>query len=87
MTNDAPHEPFAEFHEFPKVGNSARRARENVVKASHIVNRGAQELHTVENDPGQPDIVVHREGNKVISLDFQCKCGCSAAVRFEYDEE
>lgn len=87
MDEQTRHDTFTEFQEFPRVGSQGERTHRTLVKASQIIHRGEQEVHLVDDDPNQPNIIVQKDGERVVAIDFHCKCGCSTTVRFEYDEE
>ena len=87
MTNEKSQEGFIDLSEFQTVGMPGGRAQTNVIKGMHIVHRGTEHVHRSEHDPDEPDVIVHREEDTVISIDFVCTCGRSTSVRFMYDEE
>ena len=87
MTYDKSQEGFIDLSEFQTVGMPGGRAQTNVIKGMHIVHRGTEHVHRSEHDPDEPDVIVHREGDTVISIDFVCACGRSTSVRFMYDGE
>lgn len=80
-------EGFTDLTEFRKIGSRQVRSEDNVIKSVQVVQKGVQEVLHGADDHTSPEIVVHREGDTVIAIDFLCKCGHSATVRFEYDEE
>lgn len=87
MTNEKEQEGFIDLSEFQTVGMPAGRAQTNVIKGMHIVHRGTEQVHRSELDPDEPDVVVHREGDTIVSIDFVCACGRSTSMRFMYDGE
>ena len=87
MENDKSQEGFTDLSEFRKVDAPNGHARANIVKGMHIVHRGTEEIHRAEHDPGQPDIIVHRDGETILSIEFVCPCGRSTSVQFAYDGE
>ncbi len=62
-------------------------ARRNVVKRAQVVRKGIEEVGLEERSAEDPMIYVQRDGDRVTGVDFQCKCGRSASLRLEYDEE
>lgn len=87
MKNEKSQEGFIDLSEFQTVGMPAGRAQTNVIKGMHIVHRGTEQVHRSERDPDEPDVIVHREGDTLISIDFVCACGRSTSVQFMYDQE
>ena len=62
-------------------------AKHNVIKRSQVVARGIQEVGLGEADGEDPLVLVQRDGDRVTGVDFLCKCGRSAKLKLEYDEE
>jgi hypothetical protein len=87
MENEKSQEGFTDLSEFRKVGLPGSRAQTNVIKGMQIVLRGTEEVHRADHDPDQPDVLVHREGETIVSIDFVCSCGRSTSLRFQYDGE
>lgn len=88
MTNqDSNSNDFTDLAEFKKIGMAHLRAENNVIKSVHVVQTGVEEVHRDTTDQCAPDVIVHRNGDVVVSIDFICKCGHSASIRLAYDEE
>ena len=62
-------------------------AKRNVVKRAQVVRKGIEEVGLEERSAEDPMVYVQRDGDRVTGVDFQCKCGRSASLRLEYDEE
>ncbi len=80
-------EGFTDLSEYRKLAMPNVQPQANIIKGMHIVHRGTEEVHRAEQDPDQPEVFVHRDGDNLVSIDFVCKCGRSTSLRFEYDEE
>ena len=80
-------EEFTDLSAYQRVKMPGIRSDDNVIKRVHVVHSGVEEIHRDTDDQGAPDIVVHREGDVVVAIDFVCKCGHSASIRLAYDEE
>jgi hypothetical protein len=78
---------FTDLAAYKKVSMPGIRSDDNVIKRVHVVHSGVEEIHRDSEEGGAPDIVVHRDGDVVIGIDFVCKCGHSASIRLAYDEE
>ena len=78
---------FTDLAAYKKVSMPGVRSDDNVIKRVHVVHSGVEEIHRDTQEEGSPDIVVHRDGDVVVGIDFVCKCGHSAGIRFAYDEE
>lgn len=80
-------EDFTDLASYKKVKMPGIRSDDNVIKSVHVVHSGVEEIHRDTEHHGSPDVVVHRDGDIVVGIDFVCKCGHSASIRLEYDEE
>ena len=88
MTEHTPRgDEFTDLASYKKVNLPGIRSDDNVIKHVHVVHGGVEEIHRDSDESGSPDIVVHREGDVVVSIDFVCKCGNSTSIRLTYDEE
>ena len=87
MERDKEEEGFTDLSKFSNVGIPAKDPHLNVIKRVHIVHKGTEEILRESMDPDQPEILVRRDGDTILSVDFVCKCGRSTSLRFEYDEE
>lgn len=59
------------------------RAGGNVIKSGAVTVRDQLKVSPIEE--GEPDILVHREGDRIEKIEFTCKCGRTSAVSFDYD--
>jgi hypothetical protein len=82
-------EEFTELAEFTLGGGRSTKhiSAHNVLKRGQIVSKGVQEVGMDEKHPDDPLVFVQRDGDRVTHVDFLCKCGRSASLRLEYDEE
>jgi hypothetical protein len=59
------------------------RGAGNVIKSKSV---NVKDDHTVAPiEDGEPDILVHRDGDRIEKIEFTCKCGRNSAVTFDYD--
>jgi hypothetical protein len=82
-------EEFTELADFALGGKQEQgpQSSHNVIKRNQVVRKGVQEVGMDEKHPDDPLVYVQREGDHVTQIDFLCKCGRSASLRLEYDEE
>lgn len=78
---------LADFRLGPKSEPEAVGGRHNVIKRSQIVRKGVEEVGLGEESADDPMVFVQRDGEQVTGVEFVCKCGRSAKLRLEYDEE
>jgi hypothetical protein len=83
----ASEEEFTDLASYQKVNMPGVRSDANVIKRVHVVHSGVEEIHRDSDGHASPDVVVHRDGDVIVGIDFVCKCGHSASIRLEYDEE
>lgn len=90
MSREKRFEDFTELAEF-RFGGSKEADQlssgHNVLKRHQIIRKGVEEVGVGDENSDDPMVFVQREGDKVTGVDFHCKCGRSASLRFEYDEE
>ncbi|HMK39790.1 MAG TPA: hypothetical protein VK569_10640 [Bacteroidota bacterium] len=55
----------------------------NVIKSGSVTVRDDRTVSPVED--GEPDILVHRDGDRIEKIEFTCRCGRTSAVTFDYD--
>ena len=55
----------------------------NVIKSASVTVRENRTVSPIED--GEPDILVHRDGDRIVKIEFTCKCGRTSAVTFDYD--
>ena len=60
-----------------------QRSGGNVIKASLIAVKRAGTVSPV--DDGAPDVLVHRDGDRIVKIEFTCKCGRTSTVEFDYE--
>jgi len=60
----------------PKAGG-------NVIKASLVSVKRGGTVSPVED--GDPDVLVHRDGEKIVKIEFTCRCGRTSTVEFDYE--
>ena len=82
-------EEFTELADFTLGGAEPHvpGSRKNVLKREQIVRKGVEEVGVDEKSSEDPLLFVQRDGDRVTGVDFLCKCGRSASIRLEYDEE
>ena len=80
---------FTELADFKlgKEEHQSLKTRKNVLKSKQVVKKGVEEVGLDEKNSQDPLVFVQRDGDRVTSVDFLCKCGRSASLRMEYDEE
>jgi len=90
MSREKRSEDFTELAEF-QMGATKEPERamvtRNVLKRNQVIRKGVEEVGMGEENSDDPLVFVQRDGDKVTGVDFQCKCGRSASLRLEYDEE
>lgn len=64
-----------------RTSDTENEQKENTTATSEVIaDVSSQSSH-------EPQIIVHRKGNIVESLEFRCTCGKSTIVHLQYDGE
>jgi hypothetical protein len=87
MNAESNDQQFTDLLAYNKVDMGRSNSAQNVIKSDHVVKNGVQQVSLPTGDSDEPTLLIHREGDQIVSVEFQCKCGRSASVRLEYDEE
>jgi hypothetical protein len=78
---------FVELSEITSTEATQRRQTGNVLKNSSISTIAFEELQQQCPTHNEPEVFVNRDGDRIVSIRFQCSCGNSKTLTFEYDEE
>ena len=87
MNPESNDQQFTDLLAYNKVDMGRSRSAQNVIKSGHVVKNGVQQVSLPSGDADEPTLLIHRDGDQIVSIEFQCKCGRSTSVRLEYDEE
>ena len=87
MNAESNDQQFTDLLAYNKVDMGRSNSAQNVIKSSHVVKKGVQQVSLSTGDSDEPALLIHRDGDQIISVEFQCKCGRSTSMRLEYDEE
>jgi len=71
--------PLAAYRGVCKPG---QRAGGNVIKASLVAVQRGGTVSPV--DDGEPDVLVHRDGDRIVKIELTCRCGRTSTVVFDY---
>jgi hypothetical protein len=82
-----PPTPFTELAEFPKVGVCKVQLRGYIIKANSVVLGKDKKVGIADSSPEQPSLIIHKSGDVIESAEFVCKCGRSATLQFDYDDQ
>ena len=75
---------FKELGSFEKPHAKESFSRGNVFKSSAVaINPKKDTSETCTNK--EPEIIIHRTGENIDSIEFRCLCGKSIEVKLEYD--
>jgi len=80
MSTSSEFTPLAAYHGETKPG---LRAAGNVIKGSLVSVHRGDSVSPMED--GEPDVLVHRDGDKIVKIEFTCKCGRTSSVEFDYE--
>ncbi len=78
--------PFLDLAAYKRVG-VPEQIRGNIIKAAHISIAGTEKIGVLAGAKDEPVVVLHKEGEKVTSAEFVCKCGRSVILHMDYEQE
>ena len=77
---------FSDFAEFQTMTARRTTAQGNVIKAASL-KVGGRKMIGAGDSPSSPKVLVHKRGDAVESVEFQCVCGRHASLHFESEGE
>ena len=80
-------EKFTDLSSFESIRVQRNRQTGNVIKGSHVVSIGTHAIELHEGADDHPSVVVHRHGDRVDRIEFDCPCGRGSSIRLEYDDD
>jgi hypothetical protein len=78
---------FADLESFEAIRSQGGLQAGNVLKGAHVAPGEARAIEIHDESEDQPAIIVRREGDRVVGIEFICKCGCSTTVTLERVDE
>lgn len=70
-------------YEHVRVGKKGHRG--SILKAASVVSGGSRKIEIEAGDVEESDVIIHRNGDAIESIEFVCKCGHRTEIRLEYD--
>ena len=61
--------------------------RGNIIKAARIVRSGSEQVVVASEVGVEPTVLLHKDGDRVVAVEFLCKCGRSTTVHLSYEQE
>jgi hypothetical protein len=61
--------------------------RSNIIKASRVVRAKAEQVVVASDVDVEPTVLLHKDGDKIVAVEFLCKCGRSTKVQLSYEQE
>ncbi|MGA9120031.1 MAG: hypothetical protein WB699_11775 [Bacteroidota bacterium] len=77
---------FLDLASYKKV-DMPSKLHGNIIKAAHVSAVGAQKVGILAETKDDPMVILHKDGDRVTSAEFICKCGRSATLHLEYEQE
>lgn len=85
--NDTIDKKFKDLGEIIKITHSKKICRGNVIKSSFIKLNGSKSIQVNPGNNDEPTIIIHKDGDSIESVEFECKCGRTSRLAFEYDDK
>jgi hypothetical protein len=77
---------FIDLAEYRQVSGPGK-PRGNIIKSAQISFRGVQQIGAPSERSDDPIVMLEKDGDRIVKAEFVCKCGRSASVQFEYEQE
>ena len=84
MEQQQPH--FMDLAEY-RQADVPLRTRGNIIKSTQVFLGGSQQIGQASGASDEPVILLHREGERITSAEFVCRCGRCATLSLEYEQE
>ncbi len=78
--------PFLDLASYTRV-DVPEQIRGNIIKAAHISIGGTEKVGVLAGMKDDPVVVLRKEGERVTSAEFVCKCGRSVILEMDYEQE
>ncbi len=78
---------FTDLMQIQRPEQAPGGAATPVIKAGQTRFSGTHTVGALGGDPHEPTVLIHRRGDAVDRIEFQCTCGRSAEVEIVYAEE
>jgi hypothetical protein len=82
----AEQEKFVDLASYKAI-NVTKRIRGNIIKSANISMGNSVQVGVTTEGKAEPIILLHRDGDRVIAAEFVCKCGRSATLHLDYEED
>ncbi len=79
------HSSFIDFASFQNVQVTKSGRKGSVLKADSVDSGSIRKIEIEASEPGQPEIILHRNGEIIESVEIVCVCGRHSEIRLEYD--
>ena len=86
MTETSEEGPFLDLASYKRV-EVPIHTRGNIIKAGRVTSVGTEKVGVIASGQDDPVVVLHKEGEQVVSAEFICKCGRSAMLHLDYEQE
>ncbi|MFA6540983.1 MAG: hypothetical protein WCT99_05210 [Bacteroidota bacterium] len=78
---------FIGLTDIPHSNEKLRKADGNILRNVTLQPMTFNELSQHSHDAGEPTVRVVRDGEKIVSIEFQCSCGSSKTLNVDYEDE
>jgi hypothetical protein len=77
---------FVDFVSYKQSYRVCRTGGSRLIKAGNIAIVGERMIEVSTNADESPSVVVHKDHDTIVALEFRCQCGCSATVALDYEQ-
>jgi len=78
---------FTDLGSFQHVATSSSSTKSSVIKSSTVHAGGKAVIEVLDGNHSEPTIYIHRDGERILKIEFTCSCGKSTHLDLEYEGE
>jgi hypothetical protein len=78
---------FVGLNSFDHINTVAGSAKSMLLKSSIVRDAGIAKIEIIDGHGEEPSVLVHRQGDQIVKIEFKCSCGRSTHLDIEHDAE
>jgi hypothetical protein len=78
---------FTDLAAFQHVATPSAATKSSIIKSSEVSVGGKAIIEVLDGNHSEPTVYIHRDGDKILKIEFTCSCGKSTHLDLEYEGE
>lgn len=78
---------FTDLATFQHVATTSSSTKSNIIKSSTVHAGGKATIEVLDGNHSEPTVFIHRDGERILKIEFTCSCGKSTHLDLEYEGE